>query len=495
MTTQAVIPPYPKFRATYLSGTAVLPLVGGLLYTYAAGTTTPQATYTDQSEGTPNANPVVLDSNGEANVWVDDDKSYKFLLKTAAGATLWTVDNINGMAALRVDLANTSDVTLGDALIGVKQPATGAVATTQHLKNYESLNAVNDFGCDNTGASNTTTTLLAFYNACITTGKKGHIPKGTYKVTTGVLVFDHGFVDTPWPAITTAGHANVTYQVDAATATNAPVLTWKNGTANSASGKYWRGGSHGGITISDNTGATALLRSGISLTGTWGIRFGWMRMNDVRGDGITLPQNLYLGSNPDPYANSFTHFDAIEVNRAAGYTVQNLNWLGMDSWEVDRVRSVECVLGVWYGIGSGCRINDFSVASCQGWAFDDGTYVAATGGAPQRNTIHVAEFDNVNNGIRLNRSSQTRFTQVRFVHRFQTTPNATALYWPRTAISLGGGASDNCTGVYIQCVHRIEAGGVLANLGVLSTGNSSGNLSDIDLDHEYLDNEIGRAHV
>ena len=35
------------------------PLVGGKLYTYAAGTTTPLATYTDASSGTPNTNPII----------------------------------------------------------------------------------------------------------------------------------------------------------------------------------------------------------------------------------------------------------------------------------------------------------------------------------------------------------------------------------------------------------------------------------------------------
>ena len=47
------------------------PLVGGKLYSYAAGTTTPKATYTDESLGAANANPIILDANGEANVWLD----------------------------------------------------------------------------------------------------------------------------------------------------------------------------------------------------------------------------------------------------------------------------------------------------------------------------------------------------------------------------------------------------------------------------------------
>ena len=44
------------------------PLVGGKLYTYAAGTSNAQATYSDVSLSVANANPVVLDKIGRAHV-------------------------------------------------------------------------------------------------------------------------------------------------------------------------------------------------------------------------------------------------------------------------------------------------------------------------------------------------------------------------------------------------------------------------------------------
>ena len=71
------------------------PLSGGLLYSYTAGTSTPLATYNDASGTTFNTNPVILDSRGEANVWLGA-ASYKFKLATAANVELWTVDNIGG---------------------------------------------------------------------------------------------------------------------------------------------------------------------------------------------------------------------------------------------------------------------------------------------------------------------------------------------------------------------------------------------------------------
>lgn len=78
------------------------PLVGGQLFSYIAGTTTPQATYTDQSGGTPNANPVVLDSSGGANVWLDPTLAYKFVLKDSLSNLIYTVDQVLGGGATGV---------------------------------------------------------------------------------------------------------------------------------------------------------------------------------------------------------------------------------------------------------------------------------------------------------------------------------------------------------------------------------------------------------
>jgi hypothetical protein len=69
------------------------PLAGGKVYTYAAGTSTPLATYSDQAGATPNANPVVLDSRGEASIFWGAGP-YKVTLRTSADALVWTTDNL-----------------------------------------------------------------------------------------------------------------------------------------------------------------------------------------------------------------------------------------------------------------------------------------------------------------------------------------------------------------------------------------------------------------
>lgn len=81
---------FPRFRAFDQAGA---PLVGGKVYAYVATTATPQDTYTDSSLATPNANPVILDANGEASIWVGDGL-YKFILKDATDVVQWTVDSV-----------------------------------------------------------------------------------------------------------------------------------------------------------------------------------------------------------------------------------------------------------------------------------------------------------------------------------------------------------------------------------------------------------------
>lgn len=80
------------------------PISGGLLYTYAAGTSTLLPTYTTSGGSIANANPVVLDANGQADVWMTPGVNYKFVLKNSSGVIQWTQDNIP--SAAMVDNSN-----------------------------------------------------------------------------------------------------------------------------------------------------------------------------------------------------------------------------------------------------------------------------------------------------------------------------------------------------------------------------------------------------
>ena len=70
------------------------PLVAGKVYTYAGGTTTPIATFTSQTGATANTNPIILDSRGMANIWLQPTIAYKFLVTDSNDVQQYTTDNI-----------------------------------------------------------------------------------------------------------------------------------------------------------------------------------------------------------------------------------------------------------------------------------------------------------------------------------------------------------------------------------------------------------------
>ena len=85
-----------------------VPLTGGKLYTYAAGTTTPQTTYTSSNGGTAQANPIILDSAGRVpsgEIWLSAS-AYKFVLNTSSDVLIATYDNISGINATANQIQN-----------------------------------------------------------------------------------------------------------------------------------------------------------------------------------------------------------------------------------------------------------------------------------------------------------------------------------------------------------------------------------------------------
>lgn len=120
------------------------PLVGGKLYSYEAGTDTPLATYADANGDAENENPVELDANGEASIWMSVDTAYKFTLTDADDVPMWTTDVVTtagsvGTASLQ-DGSVTTDKIADDA-VGADELRDDAVTdgnravTTNHIRN------------------------------------------------------------------------------------------------------------------------------------------------------------------------------------------------------------------------------------------------------------------------------------------------------------------------------------------------------------------------
>ena len=80
-----------------------VPLAGGLIYTYAAGTSTPQAAYTSASGTIALANPIVLNASGRVptgEIWLTIGVSYKFVVNDVNNNLIGTYDNINGTGSV-----------------------------------------------------------------------------------------------------------------------------------------------------------------------------------------------------------------------------------------------------------------------------------------------------------------------------------------------------------------------------------------------------------
>ena len=83
-------------------------LTGGKIYSYAAGTTTPQVTYTSNTGVTFHTNPIILDAAGRVpggEIWLDAPP-YKFVLETSVNVLIATYDNIVGIGAAAYQIAN-----------------------------------------------------------------------------------------------------------------------------------------------------------------------------------------------------------------------------------------------------------------------------------------------------------------------------------------------------------------------------------------------------
>jgi hypothetical protein len=124
------------------------PLSGGKLFSYAAGTTTPAATYTSSLGVTAHTNPIVLDAGGRVpggEIWLTDGIIYKFVLETSTNVLIATYDNIVGINSNFVNYTTEQEIqtaTAGQTVFDL--------TTTQYQPGTNSLtvyvDGVNQYG-------------------------------------------------------------------------------------------------------------------------------------------------------------------------------------------------------------------------------------------------------------------------------------------------------------------------------------------------------------
>ena len=112
-------------------------LSGGMIYTYAAGTTTPQNTYTAFDGLTANSNPIVLDSGGRLpeDMWLSEGVKYRFVLTDSSNVQIGEYDDIAGVNDISTETIAWSTIT-GTPTTVSGYGITNALTTTAAAATY-----------------------------------------------------------------------------------------------------------------------------------------------------------------------------------------------------------------------------------------------------------------------------------------------------------------------------------------------------------------------
>jgi len=209
-------------------------LSGGKIYTYQAGTTTPLAVYTSNTESAFHTNPIILDAAGRVpsggEIWLQLGIGYKFVLKTSTDVLIATYDNIPSSAQppaandansimyeqgytvtagsfvvgkiYRIVSVGTTNFTLIGATsntVGTHFIATGVgtgtgtaeLSQTVETKLRETV-SVKDFGAVGNGVTDDTAAIQAAIDYAITAGAAVYFPAATAYLVANTIYLPDG---------------------------------------------------------------------------------------------------------------------------------------------------------------------------------------------------------------------------------------------------------------------------------------------------------------
>jgi hypothetical protein len=440
-----------------------VPLAGGLLYTYEAGTTTPAPTYTTSAGTIANTNPIVLDAAGRtpSEVWLTISKSYKFVLKTSASVLIGTYDDITGIANFPV-FFTSNYATFADALTaaaGKTLYVNSAITISSNTSIPKTTAIQMVYNGAFTIATNTTLTISGEFSA-------GLIQCFTYQGT-GTVVFSGGVVSEVYPewwgAVADSSTDNATAINNALSAIGSNTSNFGDQVSNGAYGgrvvlsrgqyniastinvksyQWLDGNGRSSILYLTNTGAAAITMLPLLNTGT-GAAQEWVQ--GARISNITLQgTNIYptaptnFAGNYGIYARrpmrcyidnvwvmgfgdngiyqvggAYTYWQNcyVQYNAGAGiYLLDALATLGADNWLTD-TRIENCTVRV--NKGDGIVIENVNT----GWVIDstiEGNGLNGTGAKLAAGSTITA--DNYFNNIRLQASVQIHIQSCYLEH-------------------------------------------------------------------------------
>lgn len=160
------------------------PLVGGQVFFYSVGTSTPKNTYQDVGETILNTNPVILDARGQASIY--GTGRYRQVLKSAFGVTIWDQVITDAAGEFVAGLGGPN----GSAGIGYVSGFPSAIPSNVQSKLREPFPSLEDFG----GKGDYTTDNLAAWNLLIASGAKGvTVNHGAYRFSNAIQRPTEGF--------------------------------------------------------------------------------------------------------------------------------------------------------------------------------------------------------------------------------------------------------------------------------------------------------------
>jgi hypothetical protein len=276
------------------------PAAAGKLYTYAANTTTPQATFTNRAGTVANANPIILDARGEATVYLTPGVMYDYVLTTSGDVTVWTREDVSADA--------------GDAdAVSFLQSGTGAIPQDIQTKLRRNLLDVMDYGAAGNGTTDDTAAFTKAVTECQARGGGTVlVPRGTFLVT--------GFTIPDGPSVLLRGEgADSVIKTNTTSGDIVTVVPWYSGLANlKVSGNPSRtAGSNINLTGVGNFAYKCYIegdRNGIRMSGVackivecefFYAAAGSDRIYATGGDTSQLIQNCIMYANPGIHAGIY----------------------------------------------------------------------------------------------------------------------------------------------------------------------------------------------
>ena len=373
--------PNPKFRAFDDDGD---PLSGGKVYFFQAGTSTPKDTFTDRDGGTANANPVILDANGEANIWYTPNELYKVRLDSSTDVTRWTEDDVSpggsdsvviqtvsSIAALKAlnggsseivnvlgyyvdgdkgggtfywDSASTSTNDNGVIIIPDALPATG-----RWVRNFEGDVSIRWFGAkgDYTAATGTgtddKTAIDATGTYCDTNDLNMRVPIGAFFMSDYVTIPVGIIGDQKGKIETNVAYGSATWDTIPSTDLTGSVFVWDRAVLG-VSDVYIRNTSGGATQDVKYKNMTFISES------TGGVGGGKLLVNDAVPSGTVFN----FGQSP-------TFEDCHIVNFGTAITINEY-----DTWTISTINFIGCQQPILAGNSTGPDLaTDIKVLNCQ----------------------------------------------------------------------------------------------------------------------------------